>query len=61
MKSWIEIVTEAEEFFFVMGKIDGKSYKSKRFESRQDAAEYMKTLKEKHGGMFTIGREKAFA
>jgi len=37
MKSWFEIVTEADERFFVMGKIDGKSYKSKSFDSRNDA------------------------
>jgi hypothetical protein len=61
MRTWIEIITEAEESFYVMGKIDGKQYKSKRFDSRADAQEYAKTLKEKHGGMFVVAREKAFA
>lgn len=64
MKKLSEIVfEELKEFYFVMGKIDGKQYKSNRFENRNDAIEYQKKLEEKHGdkAKLLIGKEKGVA
>jgi predicted nucleic acid-binding Zn-ribbon protein len=46
-----------------MGKIDGKQYKSNRFEDRKDAVEHIKKLEEKHGdnAKLLLGNEKGVA
>jgi predicted nucleic acid-binding Zn-ribbon protein len=64
MKKLSEIVfEELKEFYFVMGKIDGKQYKSNRFEDRKDAVEHIKKLEEKHGdnAKLLLGNEKGVA
>lgn len=56
-----EIIFEAmKTFYFVMGKIGDKQYKSNRFEDRKDAVEHMKKLEEKHGdnAKLLLGNEK---